>query len=192
MVVWLGIIISTVDAEIHGQAFTRHRRLQPVRSTCDWTHLNGRPERWRREFTLVISSPPRTSFPEPHTLPRAEPLTQSHSLSTSTHSQGCSAKRWARSAHLHEIKVLRERRGSGGAKRVVEFKDLSMKNDRKNVALGDVDKDDVLVVSERAVVLNSPEPHSLECNNMSYMKHGGLFLFEAHVPIYTSFVICQL
>ena len=70
-----------------------------------------------------------------------------------------------------------------------------MENDRKNVALGDVDKDDVLVVSEQAVVLDSPEPRSLECGNMSCMhamKRGGLFLFEARVHIYTSFVICQL
>ena len=61
-----------------------------------------------------------------------------------------------------------------------------MENDRKNVALGDVDKDDVLVVSERAVVLNSPEPRSLECSNMSCVKLGGLFLFEALVHICTS------
>ncbi|KAN0101232.1 hypothetical protein V8E55_001216, partial [Tylopilus felleus] len=37
----------------------------------------------------------------------------------SSHRQGRSVKRWARSANLHEIKVLGERRGSGGAKRAL-------------------------------------------------------------------------
>ncbi|KAF8547292.1 hypothetical protein OG21DRAFT_1501633 [Imleria badia] len=54
---------------------------------------------------------------DPHTLPRAEPITRSHSSSTSSHLHARSAKRWGRSAHLHEIKVLRERRGSAGGKR---------------------------------------------------------------------------
>lgn len=34
-----------------------------------------------------------------------------------------SAKRWARTAHLHEIKVFHERRGSGGGKRSGAHKD---------------------------------------------------------------------
>ena len=158
-------------------------------------------------FRTPTKSRPLTWL-EPHTLPRAEPLSRSHSSSTSSHPQGRSAKRWARSAHLHEIKILRELRGSGGAKRAMVFKDWE--NDRENVALGDmfndfssssalslphlparirapdelrrpltpmvvvrssleeggdgdawvdtdVDEDDLSVVSERAVVLNSPE-----------------------------------
>ena len=47
-------------------------------------------------------------------------------------------KQCARSAHLREIKILRERRGSGGAKRAMVFK--VWENDRasENVALGDM------------------------------------------------------
>ena len=51
---------------------------------------------------------------EPHTLPRLESIARSHSSSTSGHPHIRSAKRWARTAHLHEIKVFGERRGSGG------------------------------------------------------------------------------
>ena len=39
---------------------------------------------------------------------------RSHSSSTSGLPHARSAKRWARTAHLHEIKISRERRGSGG------------------------------------------------------------------------------
>ena len=49
----------------------------------------------------------------------------------------------------------------------------------------DVDKDNVLVVSEWAVVLNSQERDvfrlTWECSSMSCMEHGGFFLFVAHL-----------
>ena len=38
------------------------------------------------------------------------------------HISGRSVKRWARRAYLHEIKVLGEQRGSGGAKQALVFK----------------------------------------------------------------------
>ena len=75
---------------------------------------------------------------DPHTLPRAEAITRSHSSSTSNHLHARSAKRFARSAHLHEIKVLREGRGSGGKRSGGATKDRAdRENDRESV-LGDV------------------------------------------------------
>ena len=52
-----------------------------------------------------------------------------HTILMLSHRQG-------RSAYLHQIKVLGERRGSGGAKRALVFKDPE--KDRENVVLGDV------------------------------------------------------
>ncbi|KAG8214906.1 UNC-like C-terminal-domain-containing protein [Butyriboletus roseoflavus] len=68
---------------------------------------------------------------DPHTLPRAESITRSHSSSTSGHPHVRSAKRWARTAHLHEIKVFRERHGSGVGKRSGAHKDRE--NDHEDV-----------------------------------------------------------
>ena len=69
-------------------------------------------------ITLVISDPAR-NLVHLRCSTHIHFLTQnwSHSSSTSSRPQGRSTKRWARSAHLDGIKVLRERRGSGGAKR---------------------------------------------------------------------------
>jgi len=69
----------------------------------------------------------------PHTLPRAEPITRAHSSSTSGHPQARSSKHLARTAHLHEIKVSRERRGTGGGKRFGKDRE----NDHEG-SLGDV------------------------------------------------------
>ncbi|KAF8835940.1 hypothetical protein BDN67DRAFT_974774 [Paxillus ammoniavirescens] len=62
-----------------------------------WTPTKARP--------LVLIDPPR-----------AQPIARSNSSIISAHPSTRSAKRWARTAHLHEVKIVRERRGSGGAK----------------------------------------------------------------------------
>ena len=68
---------------------------------------------------------------DPHTLPRAESIARSHSSSTSGHPYGRPANRWARTAHLHEIKVSRERRGSAGGKRPGAYQDRENENDHE-------------------------------------------------------------
>lgn len=74
---------------------------------------------------------------EPHTLPRTEPITRSHSSSTSSHLHARAGKRGARTAHLHEIKAFRDRRGGSDGKRFVvhNFKDRENGHDG---SLGDV------------------------------------------------------
>ncbi|KAG9308814.1 UNC-like C-terminal-domain-containing protein [Chiua virens] len=70
---------------------------------------------------------------EPHTLPRAASIARSQSSSTSGQPHIRSPKRWARTAHLHEIKLFRERCGSGSGKRA-GYKDRE--NEREG--MGDV------------------------------------------------------
>ena len=90
----------------------------------------------RAHASIIIRNPVHSRWSSHIRSLVQNPFTRSHSSPTSSHLQGRSAKRWARSARLHEIKVLRERRGIGGAKWAIVFKDRE--SFRKNVALGDV------------------------------------------------------
>ncbi|KAI6039654.1 UNC-like C-terminal-domain-containing protein [Pisolithus marmoratus] len=58
---------------------------------------------------------------DPHSTPRVLPVTKSNSSTASPHPTPRSTKRLARTAHLHEVKLFRHRRGSGtGMARRVE------------------------------------------------------------------------
>ncbi|KAF9233240.1 hypothetical protein BU15DRAFT_80309 [Melanogaster broomeanus] len=70
---------------------------------------------------------PSSRLKRPHTLPRAHAITRFDSLITSAHPGARSAKRWARTTHLHEVKAAHERRGSGSGKRA--DKDGAREND---------------------------------------------------------------
>ena len=103
--------------ELH--ATTARAFKWPVMSTATSLH-----ERGHMSSTFCTPTKPcPLVLIDPHTLSRAEPITRSHLSSATSHPPGCSAKRWARSARIHELKVLRERRGSAGGKRSGGYKD---------------------------------------------------------------------
>ena len=122
-----------LHATTHIHQHTARALKWPITLTAAPLHRRGHMS---SAFRTPTKPRPVVSI-DPHTLPRAEPIARSHSSSTTGHPQGRSAKRWARSAHIHEIKVLRERRGSAGGKRTGGYKDCE--NDHLHGgSLGDV------------------------------------------------------
>lgn len=115
----------------------------------------------KRAHTSSAFRTPTKSRPlvlaDPHTLPRAESMARSHSSSTSSHLHVRSPKRWARTAHLHEIKVFRERRGSGGGKRSVAYKDRENGNENENENENEGSLGDVFNVNVHGNVKSRPQ-----------------------------------
>ncbi|KAH7885014.1 UNC-like C-terminal-domain-containing protein [Phlebopus sp. FC_14] len=93
----------------------RHTPKASKSSSTTTTSLNKRSHT-PSSFRTPTRHRPLVSL-DPQTLPKAQPITRSNSSILSAHPNSRSTKRWARTAHLHEVKVARSRRDSGSRKR---------------------------------------------------------------------------
>ncbi|KAF9220284.1 hypothetical protein BS17DRAFT_787861 [Gyrodon lividus] len=137
------------DADPHTAILSpRHTVKAFKRASASASSLNKRSHPF-----LSLRTPTKTRPFVSIDLPRSQPITRSNSSIISAHPIARSAKRCARTAHLHEVKGIRERRGSGSAKRAE--KDRGRENEGPSA--------DVFSVSSSSPSLPAPksrDPHA--------------------------------
>ncbi|KIJ59034.1 hypothetical protein HYDPIDRAFT_118855 [Hydnomerulius pinastri MD-312] len=151
--------VLATAAKPHPSATTFSPRNTPKASKSASTSASSLHKRSHTpsSFRTPTRSRPLVSV-DPQTLPRALPITRSSSSIVSAHPSTRSAKRWARTAHLHEVKAVRERRSSGSGRRAEKDRD------RENQ-----DFADVFSVHTPS---SSPSKH---CDPLFPTKHRGPF-----------------
>ncbi|KIK85962.1 hypothetical protein PAXRUDRAFT_831944 [Paxillus rubicundulus Ve08.2h10] len=139
------VLDSNVDPHVptHSPRHPLNPFKSPTGSTSSLSFLSKRSHA-PSSFRTPTKARPLISMDPP----RAQPIARSNSSTISAHPSARSAKRWARTAHLHEVNVVRERRGSGGAKHA--NKDKGRENEGPHA--------DVFSLSSSAMTWKSQDP----------------------------------